>query len=383
MSSNFLPNTFSSFNDYVDIAMELLSGDEYKTLSFAARHILGWQEKINRRRGVISLTMFEHGYITEKGIRFGGTGLNRATLLNTTDALTKARLLTKIGKPGPDGQEWELGDDVNWDYLITRKVTVDAKNRERTEKARQGRKAKSAGTSHKPASGMSHKPAGGMSDIPEVVSPTNQGESVAHTSAGMSDIPKQNHLQNHLQNQVVVVEEKDQNAWNACFHQLEMQLDRASFETHLRDAALQHVQRDEAAPVTFVIGVRDEFAQHLCQNRYYRLIHRVLGDVLGEPCQLRFEVVPAAQETPLTSAQPPLHEQLAQPVTAQSVTDLFEQFVGPVSASHTRAIKHLESHYTLADVSYAFEVMAGKQAQGLVDDPLSYTFGVLRKLVRA
>lgn len=182
---------------------------------------------------------------------------------------------------------------------------------------------------------------------------------------------------------VVVVADEDLNHWLATFHQLEHQLDRASFETHLRDAALQRVEREDACPVTFVVGVRDEFAQHLCQHRYYRLIHRVLSDVTGEPCDLRFEVLPATSATPALGEPVPLHDQLAQPVTPQSVSDLFEQFVGPVTAAHTRAIQHLESHYSLSDVSYAFEVMAGKQAQGLVDDPLSYTFGVLRKLVKA
>lgn len=123
---------------------------------------------------------------------------------------------------------------------------------------------------------------------------------------------------------------KPLDAWNAAFHQLEMQLDRASFETWLRGAALLDVESLDGETATFVIGVRNSYARDMLQHRLYRNVRRVLSDVYGKSVELRFEVekpadaAPAAQddEMPLfrllaqqdPAAPPvPLHEQVARP----------------------------------------------------------------------
>ncbi len=121
-----------------------------------------------------------------------------------------------------------------------------------------------------------------------------------------------------------------QDAWNAAFHQLEMQLDRASFETWLRGAVLLGVEEG-----VFVIGVRNSFARDMLQHRLYRNVRRVLGDVYGTSVELRFEVDKPAEadtatdgdeEMPLfrllaqqdatlqpPAASTPLHQQVARP----------------------------------------------------------------------
>ena len=183
MVAKIIPNAFQSPNDYVDVAMELLSGEEYKCLSFAARHILGWQDKINSREGVISLSMFEHGYTDASGGRYGGTGINRAAIQAALEALTIHRLLVKLGDPTPDGQRWQLGESPDWEGLAQRRAQQAADRRRRTEKATAARQASRAA---------------GTSDVP--VRGTYQSQYVGRTDASTSDVLNQSHIKTN-QNQ--------------------------------------------------------------------------------------------------------------------------------------------------------------------------------------
>ncbi len=184
MTATIIPNAFQSPNSYVDVSMELLSGEEYKCLSFAARHILGWQDKINAREGVISLSMFEHGYADASGTRYGGTGVNRATLIAALEQLVTYGLLIKIGDPTPDGQRWQLGASPDWDGLTKRRDAQVETQRARTAKATAAKQAK--------------REAGGTSDVP--VRGTNQSQYVGRTDAGTSDVLNQSHIKTN-QNQ--------------------------------------------------------------------------------------------------------------------------------------------------------------------------------------
>ena len=74
-------------------------------------------------------------------------------------------------------------------------------------------------------------------------------------------------------------------AWETTYHQLEHQLDRGSFDTWLRGAAYIEVEEG-----VFVIGVRNEYARDVLQNRLYRNVRRVLADVCGEAVDIRFVV---------------------------------------------------------------------------------------------
>ncbi len=121
-------------------------------------------------------------------------------------------------------------------------------------------------------------------------------------------------------------------AWNAAYHQLELQFDRATFETWLRDARL--IGFDEN---TFIIGVKNSYARDMLQHRFYRGVRRLVSDIYGQSVEIRFEIIKAPQpvdipktsakhtddmplfralseqETPQETVQTPLHQQVARP----------------------------------------------------------------------
>jgi len=120
-----------------------------------------------------------------------------------------------------------------------------------------------------------------------------------------------------------------QEAWSAAYHQLELQLDRASFNTWLRNAVLLAVEGD-----VFVIGVISTFARDMLQQRLYRNVRRTLVETYGRPVEMRFEVhkpepvreMPGsdaplfqllARQQQQGDAQIPLHERVARPQRAE------------------------------------------------------------------
>lgn len=86
----------------------------------------------------------------------------------------------------------------------------------------------------------------------------------------------------------VVEADPNAEAWGIAYSQLEIQLDRASFETWLRGASYLRAEDD-----VWVIGVANTYARDMLQHRLYREVRRVLGDVLGNRVELRFEVMGA------------------------------------------------------------------------------------------
>jgi chromosomal replication initiator protein len=91
---------------------------------------------------------------------------------------------------------------------------------------------------------------------------------------------------------------KPQDAWNAAYNQLELQLDRASFDTWLRSAVFMHVDAG-----VYVIGVQNGYAQDMLQHRLYRVIRRALSDICGKQTEIRFEVhKQQAQPLPVANA---------------------------------------------------------------------------------
>ena len=118
-----------------------------------------------------------------------------------------------------------------------------------------------------------------------------------------------------------------QDAWNSAFSQLEIQLDRASFETWMRGAVFLGCTDDG----TYRVGVVNTYARDMLQHRLYREIRRVLGDVLGERVELCFEVNKVDQvataddelplfrllnrqpELPPAEVRAPLYQQVSRP----------------------------------------------------------------------
>lgn len=137
------------------------------------------------------------------------------------------------------------------------------------------------------------------------------------------------------------VSEAAHHAWEVAYNQLELQLDRGSFDTWLRGAALLRVEGgpsaashhgrptlfpldDEAdsTPTVFIIGVRNTYARDMLQHRLYRNVWRVVSDVWGKPIELRFEVhQPAVRQTTDSSADMPLFRLLAEQEANNALRD--------------------------------------------------------------
>jgi hypothetical protein len=196
--SDSLKNTFRSFNHTVDRAMALLTPPEYKCLSFASRHILGWSEKAESRRGYISLSMFEDGFTDANGRRYSGTGLSGPTIIRATDSLHAVRLLVKIGKATQKGQLYELSEEsaVDWSALETRATAEYQSQLERTAagRSKRGRKSEQVvnGINHSVVNAINHLNEG------EVVNGTNHQWLMGLTEGGQSDLPNQKHFKDTL-----------------------------------------------------------------------------------------------------------------------------------------------------------------------------------------
>ncbi|MBZ0298532.1 MAG: hypothetical protein K8J31_02275, partial [Anaerolineae bacterium] len=123
---------------------------------------------------------------------------------------------------------------------------------------------------------------------------------------------------------------KPQDAWNAALNQLEIQLDRANFDTWLRDAVFLSFEPSARPtdPAVFVIGVRNSFARDNLQHRLYRSVRRILGDVYGSPIELRFEIH-KCEESPVRDAAEdmPLFQYMARQMPAAPSIPLHEQII--------------------------------------------------------
>lgn len=132
-----VPNAFQCPNVFIDQAMPYLTASEFRVLMFATRHIMGWQDKIKKRKGAISLTMFENGFTTAEGKRYQGCGLGKRAIIDALDSLVTFGFLSKENEPTPDGQMWGLHEDgILWKELIARTDATQDKRRRQTEKAR-------------------------------------------------------------------------------------------------------------------------------------------------------------------------------------------------------------------------------------------------------
>ena len=91
-----------------------------------------------------------------------------------------------------------------------------------------------------------------------------------------------------------------QDAWNAAFHQMEMQLDRASYDSWLRGAILVDFK---SVSNTFVVLARNELAVTMLRQRLYRSLKRILSDVYGRSAEIQFVTADEwAIETPAREA---------------------------------------------------------------------------------
>ena len=193
-----IPCSFHRPNAYVDLFMPYLESDEWRVLSYAIRHIFGWDDRIEDRRRRMSISTFEHGVPS-----FPGCGLSRPAIVRVLGNLSKYGLMKKIGKPTSQGQLFELPVDsaeIDLEGLKQRLEEKKAKSTKRTQKARKTKKERANqpeavnGTNQQAVSPINQLPVNGTNREP--VSRTNQDWLVPLTGSGKSDIPTQIQLSN-------------------------------------------------------------------------------------------------------------------------------------------------------------------------------------------
>lgn len=210
MSAKIVPNTFQTFNAYIDRAMIHLTDAEFRVLMYATRHIMGWQDKINSRMGYISLEMFENGfnYTDEDGeeLHFAGCGLRRNAISKALGSLCEFGFLERVGKPTEKGQQWRLVAKPQWQKLEARSAEIAARNQKRLTKANEALAAKKANPPL-PVSSDDTIPSDDMTLV-----------SSHDTQPVSSDEHKQNQVQNQYQNDALptspkVLPLKPRNEW--------------------------------------------------------------------------------------------------------------------------------------------------------------------------
>lgn len=115
-----IANAFQCHNDYVDKGMRYLSGTEFKVLMCAVRHILGWENSIERRENKITVTTFSTI-----------TGLSRGAVSNALTDLVRFGFMTRLNR-----STWRLNECPDWERLQQREQERLEKAQERTAKAR-------------------------------------------------------------------------------------------------------------------------------------------------------------------------------------------------------------------------------------------------------
>jgi chromosomal replication initiator protein len=87
---------------------------------------------------------------------------------------------------------------------------------------------------------------------------------------------------------------KPQDAWQATLGQLQLQMNKAAFDTWLRGAEVLAYQDD-----TFIISVRNAYAKDWLEQRLLPTIKRTLTDIFGRPVAVQFKIwAPASSGNP-------------------------------------------------------------------------------------
>jgi hypothetical protein len=210
---NLYPNTFQVHNFYIDQILHLLTGEEWKVLSYAIRKIIGFQKSCDS----ISLSQFVTGCITREGKRLDhGTGLCRESVCNILKSLLNFGLLILVSPNDPkenEGNYYGLQFDTNnirFDLLEERLHAKKTASRTRTEKARQAaiEQKRRAQTQESATQTKQQQDNPGMSQRPRAVSQDDQSQSNEQTDLGMSDRHTKPSLNPDL-NQDLKAEEKE------------------------------------------------------------------------------------------------------------------------------------------------------------------------------
>jgi phage replication O-like protein O len=146
--NKIIPNSFQAPNFFVDECMSLLTGNEFKCLSFLARKTFGWQKRSDR---------------ISKSQIMAATGLANETVDKTMNTLVVFGLVLRISENNPQntGTEWALQTDnnlVRFDLLQERQEKAASSQRQKTEKGRQKLAERRGGLSNNPGVGLLDNP---------------------------------------------------------------------------------------------------------------------------------------------------------------------------------------------------------------------------------
>lgn len=196
---------------------------------------------------------------------------------------------------------------------------------------------------------------------------------------------------------VVVVDEKYVMVWNAALNQLEVQLDRANFDTWLRGTVLVGVETPPPNPLpefkegeqkhktVFVVGVRNQFVKDMLDGRLNRTVRNILCsaalliDVKPDQVGFRVEIVPPKHTPP---PAPPHFASLVErgEISASAVVrGLYEQYIGQVVPDEEPCIELVAELYPADEIEAAFKNMRLQHSGGRVRDPWGYVQGILRR----
>ncbi|MCZ7544847.1 MAG: chromosomal replication initiator protein DnaA [Anaerolineae bacterium] len=98
---------------------------------------------------------------------------------------------------------------------------------------------------------------------------------------------------------------KPQDAWQATLGQLQLQMDKATFDTWLRGAEVSDFQRAQDGAAAFTISVRNAYAKDWLEQRLAPSITRTLSEIFGQPAQVAFTVWRANGSPELALDAPP------------------------------------------------------------------------------
>lgn len=116
-----------------------------------------------------------------------------------------------------------------------------------------------------------------------------------------------------------------QEAWIAAFNQLEIQLDRATFDTWLRGMVYLGFESG-----VFYLGVHNNYALDMLRHRLYRVVRRVLSDFYGDQIELEFEIHKVERSTANDRDDMPLLRLLAQQECSEPAPPLHQQVSRPL-----------------------------------------------------
>lgn len=152
MSGNtIIPNSYQTPNAYADDLMPLLTGEEWKVLSYMTRRIFGWEDARQAGNAGISLTEI-----------INGTGVAKRTAQKALDSLMLYGIAVLVAKgKGSAPSQWSLEIDKDHIDLAGLRRRKDGKSKAQRKKLRDANSAKresACGSSHEPVCGSSHEP---------------------------------------------------------------------------------------------------------------------------------------------------------------------------------------------------------------------------------